>query len=71
MRAELELDVPEPDKLRDAVGPSLRSSEKVGFEVRSPGDLEITVEADRLGPLRGGTNTALMLVRLATRTLER
>lgn len=71
MRADLELDVEEPGKVRKAVSPSLRSSDKVGFDTSAGEKLEISVESKKLGSLRGGANTALMLTRLATKFMEK
>lgn len=67
MNAELSLDVPDPDRVAAAVRPSLRSGGAVTFEVGAGDTLRIGVEADRLGALRGGVNTALMLTRTATK----
>ncbi len=65
MKARLELDV--SPTVAEAVSPSLQSSDRVQFDVEHGRDLEIGIEADGLGPLRGATNTALMLAKLSDR----
>lgn len=65
MRADLDLDVADPQVTARAIAPSLRDSDAVRFAVDAGERLEVRVEADRLGALRGGTNTALMLTRLS------
>ncbi len=70
MRADLSLDVAEPGAVVAAVGPSLRSSDAVRFDVSAGDTVDITVESERLGALRGATNTALMLSTLSRNILE-
>ncbi len=67
MIADLSLDIDRPGQVAAAVGPSLRDGGTVGFDIAAGDTLDITVEADRLGTLRGGVNTALMLARTATK----
>lgn len=69
MRAELELDVPRPDAVAEAVAPSLQGGGPT-FAVESDDGVRITVTADTLGTLRGATNTAMMLTRLGTKIME-
>lgn len=71
MKAAVTLDVDEPERLRQAVAPSLRSSDAVAFDTGVDGDgFHIDVETDRLGALRGATNSALMLSSLGAKILE-
>ncbi|MDY6765782.1 MAG: hypothetical protein SVW77_00280 [Candidatus Nanohaloarchaea archaeon] len=71
MRADLSLDVAAAPQTAAAVTPSLRSTDAVRFDVDAQDALHVTVEADRLGALRGGVNTALVLVRTATKFQDR
>ncbi|MFB6294312.1 MAG: KEOPS complex subunit Pcc1 [Candidatus Nanohaloarchaea archaeon] len=67
MNADLDLDIADPDQVAAAVAPSLRDSDAVRFDIDPGATLGITVAADRIGALRGGVNTALMLTRLAAK----
>ncbi|MFB6295200.1 MAG: hypothetical protein ABEI97_05545 [Candidatus Nanohaloarchaea archaeon] len=67
MNADLSLDVDAPDQVAAALEPSLRDGGTVTFDLAAGDALDITVAADRLGTLRGGVNTALMLTRTATK----
>lgn len=71
MNAELALDMSDIETVRKAVSPSLRDSGKVRFDVGAGEALAIAVEADTLGALRGGVNTALMLSRLSDKFIGR
>ncbi len=68
MNAELELDVDRPRTVAAALAPSLRDGGTVAFGIAADDTVDITVEAEKLGSLRGGVNTALMLARLAEKT---
>lgn len=65
MKASLELDVTHPDQVYRAVAPSLRDTPAVSYTVSADDSLHISLETEGLGPLRGATNTALMLTKLA------
>ncbi|MDY6776476.1 MAG: hypothetical protein SVQ76_00045 [Candidatus Nanohaloarchaea archaeon] len=69
MRAEFQLEVPED--VGRAVGPSLRSSDRVSFEVEQGDGLQVGIETEDLGALRGASNTALMLSKLSNRFMEK
>lgn len=71
MRADLALDIEDPDGVMAAVRPDLTDSQRIAFDVAVDGDeLHIGVEADSLGVLRGGINTALMLTKLSEKTMR-
>lgn len=65
MQSVLDLDVSHPDAVRDAIAPSLRDSNAVQYRISADDNLRIEIDATGLGPLRGATNTALMLVKLS------
>lgn len=65
MKAELAIPMDHPDRVRSAVAPSLRDSDAVSFEIGQGDGLDITVQAETLGTLRGAVNTALMLTKLS------
>lgn len=71
MNADLSVDVQHPERVRQAVSPSLRDSDAVTFDVAADEELHVTVAAATLGTLRGATNTALMLTKLADTVLTR
>lgn len=71
MRADLELDVEDPGAVHAAVAPDLTDSDRLSFDTDvGDGRLRIRIEADSLGVLRGGTNTAMMLTKLSQRFIR-
>lgn len=72
MNAALDLEADDAETLEAVLEPSLRGFGGTSFDVTAEnGRLHIGVEAEKLGALRGATNTALMLTKLATNVLER
>ncbi len=69
MNAVFELDVEQPETVRDAITPSLRDSDAVQYSVAGDDALRVQIETDTLGQLRGATNTALMLIKLSGNVL--
>lgn len=65
VKAALELDVDNVEAVHNAVGPSLRSTSTVSYDVHADDMLNIAVETEKLGSLRGAVNTTLMLVKLS------
>lgn len=70
MNASFDLAVDDPEQVHQAVSPSLRDSSAVAFTTDADDTLTIDIKTGRLGPMRGATNTALMLTKLATKILE-
>lgn len=69
MKASLDLDVTRPEQVYRAVTPSLRDTSAVQYDVSAGDSLHISLETEGLGPLRGATNTALMLTKLAEKVV--
>ncbi len=69
MKTQLSIDA-EPG-LRQVVNPSLDSDRKVSYVVEDGEELEITIETDSLGPLRGATDTVFRLAMLGNKILQR
>lgn len=68
MKASLEFDSENAGQLKDAVGLSLESSEKVNYSYRTEGDsFKVCIETNRLGSLRGSTDAVFRLVSLSER----
>jgi tRNA threonylcarbamoyladenosine modification (KEOPS) complex Pcc1 subunit len=68
MKASLEFDSENPHDLKDAVGLSLESSEKVNYSYTTEkGSFKVDIETDRLGSLRGSTDAVFRLVSLSER----
>ncbi|MFB6181220.1 MAG: KEOPS complex subunit Pcc1 [Candidatus Nanohalobium sp.] len=66
MKTELEVETEKPEKIREAVQPSLNSNGKVTYSLETSEDsLKIKVRTEGLGPLRGCTDTVFRLVSLA------
>lgn len=71
MRADLGLDIEDPGAVMAAVRPDLTDGQRISFDIAVDSDeLQIGVEADSLGVLRGGVNTALMLTKLSEKTMR-
>jgi tRNA threonylcarbamoyladenosine modification (KEOPS) complex Pcc1 subunit len=69
MESTLTLDVAQADKIGRALAPSLRDSDTVQYRFAADDQLQITISAEGLGPLRGATNTALMLTKLSNNVM--
>lgn len=69
MKSVLDLDVPQPGAVKEAIAASLRDSDNVAYRIDAENGLRIEIETDGLGSLRGATNTALMLVKLSNNVL--
>lgn len=65
--ATLDLAVADPTYVKAAIEPDLQDSDRIGFDVSADEQLHVTVQAETLGVIRGGLNTAMKLVKLATR----
>jgi len=66
MKTELDIEAERPEQLEKVIGLSLVSNNKVDYRIESKEDsLNIEIETDGLGPLRGCTDTAFRLVSLA------
>lgn len=70
MRARLDLDVARPEDVQHALDPALRDSNAVRFDTTVDDQFHVTVESEKLGALRGATNTALMLSKLSDKILR-
>ena len=64
-RAELEFELDHPEKVCDSLVPDLSDSGRVVFETSIDEGLNVSVEADSLGSMRGGLNTVMRLVKLS------
>jgi tRNA threonylcarbamoyladenosine modification (KEOPS) complex Pcc1 subunit len=69
MEATLSLDIAHASQAGDALVGSLRDSDAVQYRFEEQDGLRITITANGLGPLRGATNTALMLAKLSTNVM--
>ncbi len=69
MKASLELDVDNARDVYRVVEPDLQDSGRVSFDVSVDESLQVDVEADSLGALRGALNTATKLSKLGSRML--
>ncbi len=66
MKSELEIEAERPKELQRIIGLSLQSNNKVQYQIESKEDsLNVKIDTDGLGPLRGCTDTAFRLVSLA------
>lgn len=70
MKADLSIEAADPARVAAAVGPSLRDSDAVRFDVSADDTVDIAVETGKMGALRGATNTALMLTALSRNIME-
>ena len=70
MITKLELDIDNPD-IRKILEPSLDSDSKVNYSLEAGQNLNIRIETDSLGPLRGSTDTAFRLAMLADKIYSR
>ena len=64
-RAELEFDLDHPEKVQSSVAPDLSDSGRVVFDTWMDDGLNVSVEADSLGSMRGALNTVMRLVKLS------
>lgn len=68
MKADLSFDVERPEQLEKAVGLSLESSDKVRYNYSSDNEsFNVKVSTDRVGSLRGATDSVFRLVSLSNR----
>lgn len=68
MKASLEFDSENAQDLKEAVGLSLESSEKVNYSYTTEnGSFKVDIETDRLGSLRGSTDAVFRLTSLSER----
>ncbi|MFO7794009.1 MAG: hypothetical protein R6V35_03465 [Candidatus Nanohaloarchaea archaeon] len=67
MKASLQFDTDNPKELEDAVGLSLESSDKVKYKYSSEHNFRVEIETNRLGSLRGATDSVFRLVSLSER----
>jgi tRNA threonylcarbamoyladenosine modification (KEOPS) complex Pcc1 subunit len=71
MKTEIQIDTDNPGQLEKAVSPSLDSTDRVSYVVESDeGSLDIEIETDGLGSLRGCTDTAFRLTSLTEKILR-
>ncbi len=70
MKAELEIDAENPGRLREILRPSLESRDKVNLEVEASDVLEVYIQTEGLGPLRGTTDNVFRLTSLAKKIYE-
>ena len=70
MKAELEIDGENPGRLREILRPSLESRDKVNLEVEASDVLEVYIQTEGLGPLRGTTDNVFRLTSLAKKIYE-
>jgi len=71
MNAELRIESSKSSEIAEVLSSSLRTDDKVGYSLRDGEELEIQIETDTLGRMRGATDTALMLSMLAEKTMLR
>lgn len=68
MRAQVDLEVEKPGTVKRILEPSLENNRKVSYSLETGSQaLSIEVETERLGPLRGCTDTVFRLSSLATK----
>lgn len=66
MNSEMEIDTGYAEKVASSVSPSLRSNERVDYSTEVLEDVfRVGIEADRLGVLRGCTDSSFRLIMLA------
>lgn len=70
MKAELEIDAINPGRLREILRPSIESRDKVNLEVEASDVLEVYIQTEGLGPLRGTTDNVFRLTSLAKKIYE-
>lgn len=71
MKSEIQIDTEDSDVVNDILSPSLESRGKVELETESKdGSVEIKVETEGLGPLRGTTDNVFRLASLAKKIYE-
>jgi tRNA threonylcarbamoyladenosine modification (KEOPS) complex Pcc1 subunit len=71
MRAEIEIDSESPDKIEKILSPSLESRGKVELSTSADKDsVDVDIETDGLGPLRGTTDNVFRLAGLAKKIYE-
>lgn len=72
MKSTVEVDTKIPGKLRKVVGKSLDSNEKVNYTISDSADsFTVKVETDKLGVLRGCTDTVFRLTGLTEKIYNR
>ena len=70
MKAELKIDTEDSETLREILGPSLESRGKVDLKVEAKEGLEVEIQTDGLGPLRGTADNVFRLTSLAKKIYE-
>ena len=71
MKTELEIDTDNPGKLARALDPSFESADRVSYELeRKENGIDIRIETDTLGTLRGATDNAFRLALLSEKMLR-
>jgi tRNA threonylcarbamoyladenosine modification (KEOPS) complex Pcc1 subunit len=66
MKAELDFESENPEQLKDAVGLSLESSDKVSYSYKVEEEVfKVKVDTQKLGSLRGATDSVFRLVSLS------
>lgn len=72
MRSTLEIGTKNPRNLKNVLEPSLETKNNISYILSTEEDkIKISVEADRIGPLRGCTDTAFRLTTLTKKINER
>ena len=68
MKTEVSIDAERPDELKKVLSPSLETDENVKYRLETKGDsLTIEIRTDRLGTLRGCTDTVFRLSSIAVK----
>jgi len=67
VKASFQFDSDKPRELEEAVGLSLESSDKVKYNYSSEDNFRVEIETDRLGSLRGASDSVFRLVSLSER----
>ena len=67
MKASFQFDSDNPRELEEAVGLSLENSDKVKYNYSSEDNFRVEIETDRLGSLRGASDSVFRLVSLSER----
>lgn len=66
MKAELDFESENPEQLKDAVGLSLGSSDKVSYSYKVEEEVfKVKIDTQKLGSLRGATDSVFRLVSLS------
>lgn len=71
MKSEINLDLQEPEATKRILDQSLDTDSKVKYGLKASDKLQIRIETESIGPLRGSTDTAFRLAMLTEKIRSR